>query len=86
MRKKRTIDTSIKKILPLFNQALMSYQNLEWEEAKKCFKNTLISRHKDCPSKVYLKQCDNFTLKPPADDWGGVFNFNTKYTSLIKKT
>jgi adenylate cyclase len=76
--KKGEIEESLKKILPLFNQGLMNYQNREWDEARRCFENALMSRPEDGPSKVYLKRCDSFILNPPEDNWDGVFNLSTK--------
>jgi hypothetical protein len=37
-------------------KGLMNYHNREWDEAKKCFENSLISRPEDGPSKIYLKR------------------------------
>ncbi len=76
--KKGELEESLKKILPIFNQGLMNYQNREWSQAKRCFEKALLSRPEDGPSKVYLKRCDNFILTPPADDWDGIFNLSTK--------
>ena len=53
--KKGELEESLKKLLPLFKQGLMSYQNREWGEAKRCFENALVFRPEDGPSKVYLK-------------------------------
>ena len=78
MGKKGEVEESLKKLLPLFNQGLMNYQNREWDEAKRCFENVLMSRPEDGPSKVYLKRCDNFIQTPPPDDWDGVFNLTKK--------
>ena len=52
---KGELEESLKKLLPLFKQGLMSYQNREWGEAKRCFENTLVFRPEDGPSKSYLK-------------------------------
>jgi len=76
--KKGEVEEPLKKILPLFNQGLMNYQNREWDEAKRCFENVLMSRPEDGPSKAYLKRCDNFIQTPPPEDWDGVFNLTKK--------
>jgi adenylate cyclase len=71
-------EESLKKILPVFNQGLSSYKNCEWAEAKRYFENALTLRPEDGPSKIYLERCNNFILKPPADNWDGVFNLSSK--------
>ena len=37
-------------------KGLMNYQNRYWDEAKKCFENSLMSRPEDDPAKIYLKR------------------------------
>ena len=37
-------------------KGLMNYQNCEWDQAKKCFENSLMSPPEDGPSKIYLKR------------------------------
>ena len=37
-------------------KGFMNYQNREWDEAKKCFENSLMSRPQDGLSKIYLKR------------------------------
>jgi adenylate cyclase len=76
--KNGAIEASIKKILPLFNQGLMNYQNHEWDEAKRCFENTLMARPEDGPQKSTLSDETTSSSPPPADDWDGVFNLSTK--------
>ena len=76
--KQGEVEESIKKVLPLFNQGLKSYQNRKWTEAKGCFENALIARPEDGPSKVYLERCENFIQTPPPEDWDGVFNLRKK--------
>lgn len=76
--KKGETEESLKKVLPLFNQGLKSYQNRKWAEAKGCFENALMTRPEDGPSKVYLERCENFIQAPPPEDWDGVFNLRKK--------
>ena len=76
--KRGEIEESLKKVLPVFNQGLISYQNQEWAEAKKYFESVLESRPEDGPAGVYLERCNSFILAPPAKDWDGVFNLSSK--------
>lgn len=71
-------EESLKKVLPVFNQGLSSYKNREWATAKRYFENALTLIPEDGPSKIYLERCNNFILKPPADNWDGVFNLSSK--------
>jgi CheY-like chemotaxis protein len=36
-------------------KGLINYQNRKWDEVKKCFENSLMSRPEDGLSKIYLK-------------------------------
>jgi adenylate cyclase len=76
--KRGEIEESVKKAMRIFEQGLKSYQKREWSEAKKYFKNTLETQPEDGPSKVYLERCNNFILKPPAENWDGIFNLSAK--------
>lgn len=57
-----------------YADALKLYRASKFEEAKAKFE----SLTGDAPAKVFVKRCEDFINKPPASDWGGVWNFEVK--------
>lgn len=75
---KGEIDVSMDTMLKDYNGAMEKYQNRDWDNAEKIFKNIFDKYNGDGPSKVYLERCIYFKENPPADDWDGVYTFTTK--------
>ena len=61
-----------------FNDALTLYEKREWKNAAGAFRFVLDNSPDDDPSHVYLKRCEDFIKNPPADNWDGVFNLDSK--------
>ena len=68
-----------KKLAEVFHQALACYEKRNWKEAIEGFSESLSIEPEDTgPSEVYLNRCHNFLVKPPREDWDGVFNLTEK--------
>jgi hypothetical protein len=67
-----------KELLKIYNNGLKSYKLRKWEEAIKYFSDALKIDPLDGPSKLYLERSQNYKIKPPPDDWDGVFIMTTK--------
>jgi hypothetical protein len=62
-----------KKVLELFAQGRKLYKLMKFKEARDVFAQVLTIDPNDGPSKEYLKRCKIYVLRPPKDDWDGVF-------------
>jgi len=54
------------------------FDKRDWKEALKLFKALSEERPDDGPSAAYLRKCETFMQKPPADNWDGVFSLTQK--------
>jgi len=66
-----------KKMVEVFHQSLDIFEERKWKEAAKGFKEALSIEH-DIPSTKYIERCKVFLVKPPKDDWDGVYNMTEK--------
>ena len=64
--------------LRTFNSGLTTFEEKDWEGAKKLFAEVLEEFPEDGPSTLYLKRCTDFLKKPPRPDWDGVYNMESK--------
>jgi adenylate cyclase len=62
----------------LFHQALVPYQERNWNNAIRLFARVLDRYPGDSPSLVYLKRCQRYRLNPPDKDWDGIVNLSEK--------
>ena len=65
-------------LLAAFEAGLASYRNRNWEEATKRFGQAEKANPKDRATQLYLQRCELLKKNPPADDWDGVWTFQTK--------
>jgi len=61
-----------------YNNGLTAYKQRKWDDAIKAFEEALQAEPQDGPSGLYLERSKAFKLKPPPDDWDGVFVMTTK--------
>jgi len=66
-----------KKLVEHFDQALDYFEKRDWKQAAEAFTEVL-SMEKDGPAQTYLKRCEQYIQKAPADNWDGVFNLLEK--------
>jgi adenylate cyclase len=61
-----------------FNPAMEAYRNRQWEMAVGLFEQHLQNFPEDYVGTIYLERCQGFFAKPPAEDWDGVYQMETK--------
>ncbi len=61
-----------------FNPAVEAYRNRQWEMAGSLFEQHTQLFPEDYVGKIYLERCRSFQAKPPAEDWDGVYQMETK--------
>lgn len=62
----------------LFHQALLVFENKEWNKALEMFVQVQKILPDDEPSGVYVERCRKYMKEPPADSWNGVFDLKMK--------
>ena len=66
-----------KKLVEVFHEALDLFEQRNWKEAAKGFKESLAIENQG-PSAKYIERCKTFLVKPPKDTWDGVYNMTEK--------
>ncbi len=61
-----------------FNPAVEAYRNRQWEMATGLFEQHAQTFPEDYVGRIYLERCQAFQAKPPAEDWDGVYQMETK--------
>jgi adenylate cyclase len=67
-----------KKLVSVFHEALLQFENKNWQHASEGFKEALAISANDNPAKMYMERCQKFLTAPPKDDWDGVYNLTSK--------
>jgi len=75
--RKGELDGTLREMLEMYYRALALYKERRWDEAIAAF-GEVLSLGKDGPSQTYLERCKAFRVNPPAEDWDGVYNVETK--------
>ena len=65
------------KRVELFHQALELFEKREWKKAAKGFNEVALLEEKG-PANIYIKRCQQYLEKAPADNWDGVYNLTEK--------
>ncbi len=61
-----------------FDAAHDVFDTKDWKKSLRLFQALSDDRPGDGPAKSYIKKCEVFMQKPPADDWDGVFSLTEK--------
>jgi adenylate cyclase len=61
-----------------FEQGLIAYRSLCWEEAIEKFNHVLDLDSEDAPAKIYIERCQAYQQEPPPENWDGVYTMTTK--------
>jgi len=72
------VDATVAQAVEVFHEGMQHFEAKEWKLAAATFKRVLGIQPTDGPAQVYLKRCQEFMQKPPADTWDGVFVLATK--------
>ena len=75
---KDAVDAATLDFLQRFEQAHCVFDQKDWKEAARLFKALCDERPEDGPSNAYLRKCETFIQKPPAENWDGVFSLTQK--------
>jgi class 3 adenylate cyclase/AmiR/NasT family two-component response regulator len=68
----------LKNMIEVFNNALDHFEKRNWKQALDGFKEVLLIKANDNPSKIYYRRSVEFVKNPPNDAWDGVYNLTTK--------
>lgn len=61
-----------------FQSGLAAYRNQDWDAAKRAFESCRSTAPGDSAACVYLDRIDFLQANPPAPDWSGVWDYQTK--------
>ncbi len=61
-----------------FKSGVGHYRRQRWDEAKRCFGESLGLNPQDKLSQIYTKRCEHLEADPPGDDWDGVWVLESK--------
>ncbi len=77
-RKDSNSDLRLTNILPIYSTGIRYYETRKWSEAAECFRYCLRLNPEDGPSKLYLQRVMEFSKHPPAENWDGVYELQSK--------
>lgn len=67
-----------KEAFQVFQTGLDFFEQKRWDDARGKFREVLKIIPDDGPANVYIKRCQNYKRKAPAENWDGVFNLTLK--------
>jgi adenylate cyclase len=62
----------------IFAEAMSSFRQQSWDEAKEKFSNVIEILGEDGPSQFYTGLCERYKENPPAEPWDGVVTMGSK--------
>ncbi len=65
-------------VVGIFHNGLERFEDRDWKGARKIFGEIIKISPEDGPAKRYIKLCQEYEAKPPANNWDGVFSLTTK--------
>jgi adenylate cyclase len=72
------IDDITMAVVQHYADGRLAYGNRRWDEAMDHFSAALSRDPHDGPSLTMLSRCKAFKVRPPGDDWRGVFTLTSK--------
>jgi adenylate cyclase len=78
LEERSAVDASTLAAVEIFHQAQALFEARDWDKAAGLFEEVRRLLPADGPAEVFLKRCQEFKRKPPADSWDGVFNLTMK--------
>jgi adenylate cyclase len=75
---KDAVDKTIAQAVEVFHEGMQDFEAKHWKLAAATVRRVLTILPTDGPAQVYLKRCQQFMRKPPADNWDGVFALTSK--------
>lgn len=71
-------DEQMKKLARVFHDALALFEKRQWKQAAQGFREILSFKDDDTPSQIYLERSEQFIVRPPEENWDGVYNLTSK--------
>ncbi len=78
LEERSAVDASTLAAVEIFHKAQALFEAREWDKAAGLFEEVRRLLPADGPAELFLKRCQEFKKKPPADNWDGVFNLTMK--------
>jgi adenylate cyclase len=78
IEEKSTVDNTLAQAVGVFHEGMQDFEAKQWKLAAATFRRVLAILPTDGPAQVYLKRCQQFMRKPPAENWDGVFALTSK--------
>jgi len=75
---KKALDAQTAEALELFRGGMELFEGKRWAEAAIQFQQVLKVLPGDGPAETFLKRCQEYRQKPPAETWDGVYNLSMK--------
>jgi len=75
---KGSTEAKTKEALHVFQTGLDFFEQKRWDDALGKFREVLKIIPDDNPTNIYIKRCQNYKRKAPAESWDGVFNLTLK--------
>ena len=78
VEEKSVVENTVLQAVQVFEEGMQDFEAKRWETAAETFTHVLEILPTDGPAAIYLKRCQEFLKKPPADTWDGVFSLTVK--------
>ena len=78
MGEKGKLDIAVVELIKHFETGLAAYRACRWDEAKQEFEKCIALNAQEKPAATFLSRIKLFQVKPPGNDWDGIWNFSEK--------
>jgi adenylate cyclase len=78
LEEKAAAESTVQQAVEIFHDGLREFEARKWKLAAAAFRRVLKILPADGPAGVYLKRCQQFMRKPPAETWDGIYALTTK--------
>jgi adenylate cyclase len=78
VEEKGGVEKPVDEAIKVFHAGLDLFEAKKWDKAEAEFNKVLMNIPEDGPAKTYIKRCQEFRAKAPAESWDGVFNLTAK--------
>ena len=75
---KKDAESELKELVQIFENGLQSYENRDFINSEKMFKECLKLNEHDQPSTIFLERSKAFLENEPEEDWDAVINLTSK--------
>lgn len=76
---KEDADQQLYDCVGIYEEAMAKYMNQEWDAAIELFEQArTLEKDQMNPTQIFISRCNLMKVKPPGDDWNGVFVMKSK--------